>query len=127
MGHCILHVMLGKNKGLGSYKEHWLDKPTSQDLKNFCQEVSFLLSCVWVKDLRISVTHRLSSRWEDSPRICLLPKLMTVKDHAASMSFVNVGYQTEVIKLWTKACVQALQNLHTMKKIESDSYVACLQ
>ena len=34
---------------------------------------------------------------------------MTVKDHAASMSYVNVGYQTEVIRLWTKACVQSLQ------------------
>ena len=99
----------GKDKSVGSYEEHWLDKPTSQDLKNFCQEVSFLLSCVWVKDLRISVTHRLSCRWEGSPRICLLSKLMTVKDHAASMSYVNVRYQTEVIRLWTKACVQALQ------------------
>ena len=89
--------------------------------------MSFLLSCVWVKDLRISVTHRLSSRWKDSPRIFHLSKLMTVKDHAASMSYVNVGYQTEVVRLWTKACVHALQSLHTMNKIESDSNVACLQ
>ena len=98
MGHCILHVMLGKNKNVGSYKEHWLDKPTSQDLKYFWEEVTFLLSCVWVKDLRISVTHWLSSRWEGSPRICHLSKLKTIKDHAASMSYVSFGYQTEVIK-----------------------------
>ena len=30
--------------------------------------------------------------------------LMTVKDHAASMSCVNVGYQTEVIRLWKSMC-----------------------
>ena len=118
----------GKNESVGSYKEHWMDKSTRQDLKNIWEEMSFLLSCVWVKDLRISVTQRFfSSRWEGSPRICHLSKLMTVKDNAASMSYVNVGYQTEVIRLWTKACVHALQSLHTMNKIESDSNVACLQ
>ena len=52
---------------------------------------------------------------------------MTVKDNAASMSYVNVGYQTEFIRLWIKACAHALQSLHTMNKIESDSNVACLQ
>ena len=111
MGHCILHVMLGcywKERKCWSYKEHWLDKSNRQDLKNIWEEMSFLLRCVWVKDLRISVTHRLSSRWKDSPRIFHLSKLMTVKDNAASMSYVNVGYQTEVIRLWIKACVQAL-------------------
>ena len=125
---CDAWMLLERKRSVGSYKEHWLDKPTSQDLKNIWEDVSFLLSCVWMKDLRISVTQRFfSSRWEGCPRICHLSKLMTVKNHAASINYVNVGYQTEEINLWTNARVQALQSLHTMEKIESDSNVACLQ